>query len=41
MSYLIKSISHDEDQILHVQKAQINEQVQLEGEFLTEKNKLK
>ena len=41
MSYLIKSISYDEDQILHVQKAQINEQVQLEGEFLTEKNKLK
>jgi hypothetical protein len=38
---LIKSISYNEELLFKVQKLNINHQVQLEGELLSEKNKLK
>ena len=41
MAYLIRGISMDEEKILQVQKAQINEQLQLEGELMAQKNRIK
>jgi hypothetical protein len=38
---LIKTISYNEELLFKVQKLNINHQVQLEGELLSEKNKLK
>lgn len=38
---MIKTISYNEELLFKVQKLNINHQVQLEGELLSEKNKLK
>lgn len=41
MTFLIKGISYNEDMIFLMQKSQINEQIQLESELLTERNRMK
>lgn len=41
LGYMIRSIGLSEEQIFNLQKTQIIEQMQVEGELLSEKNKLK